>query len=226
MRSLVLMLALTAPSLADAQDRILLGEILPALEGTELGAISIGDAPPPGASRIVYRSEILAALTRAGRDARGLAIPPRARVLRTARDVTEDELRALASSVLTQAVEPCSLDGVRTPARVRVASGELEVAAEASTPARSGTAPAVLVLRAGGRETRLPVQVSVRCPAPVVMPGARVRVLVRVGAARASAPGIARQPGRVGDIIVVQNAQTQARLRARVRDAETVEVMP
>lgn len=224
---LLLAVLLAAPSSALAQaDEIQLAEIVPALEGTELGAISIGPAPPPGASRLVRRSEVVSALRRAGRTADGLRIPRSRRIRRGARTLAPEELRDAASRAIAEALAPCNVEEitVRTPATV--ADGALSISADGNAPRRSGQAPVMIVLASGGRTTRVPAQARVSCPAPVIRPGAHVRLLARFGAVVASAPGVARQPGRVGDIIRVSSLQSRARLRARILDAERVEVLP
>lgn len=225
MVSIAVLLAL--PHIADAQDRILLQEVLPILDGTRLGAIELGDAPPPGASRIVRRSEVRAALRRAGHDPRGLAIPRAVRVRRPARELGERELARIARGALVERLAPCRVSGeVRVPHGVRIAPGPNTVHADVPGRVRTGTVAAVLVIEAGGRETRLPVRTEVACPEPVVRPGTRVTIVVRVGNVRATAPGEARQSGRRGDVIRVRNEATRASLEARVVDGDTVEVLP
>jgi len=227
MRFFVVLLTLLAlPGVALAQEQIQLGEVIPALAGTELGQLPIGAAPPPGASRTVRRSEVLAALRRAGRDPRGLAIPRSTRIRREARALDAEALAELSRAAVRQTLAPCTVDDLTVRGDATVAQGPLEVEAEGAAPRSSGAAAVVVVLRAGGREVRVPAQARVSCPAPIVAPGRRVRVVARFGAVEASAPGVARQPGRVGDVIRVQNLQTRSGLRARVIDADTVEVVP
>ena len=223
MRFFVVLLTLLAlPGVTLAQEQIQLGEVIPALAGTELGQLPIGAAPPPGASRTVRRSEVLAALRRAGRDPRGLAIPRSTRIRREARALDAEALAELSRAAVQQTLAPCTVDDLTVRGDATVAQGP----AVGAAPRRSGAAAVVVVLRAGGREVRVPAQARVSCPAPIIAPGRRVRVVARFGAVEASAPGVARQPGRVGDVIRVQNLQTRSGLRARVIDADTVEVVP
>jgi len=214
------------PATGAAQDHVVLAEVIPALAGTELGALELGPAPPPGASRVVRRSEVLSALRRAGRDPRGLAIPRTTRIRRDARRLDADALEALSRDAIAEALAPCSMSDLRIDATAVVARGELAVRVEGGPPPRSGPRLVVVILSAAGRETRVPAQARVECPAPVVRPGARVRVIARFGSVEASAPGVARQPGRVGDVIRVRGGSGRASLRARVIDAQTVEVVP
>ncbi|HJL19619.1 MAG TPA: flagella basal body P-ring formation protein FlgA [Sandaracinaceae bacterium LLY-WYZ-13_1] len=220
-----LVLALLGPAAAAAQSAVHLSEVVPALGGTELGALEVGPAPPPGGTRVIRRSDVLRALREAGRDPRGLAIPRATRIRREARALDGDRIEALSRDAVVEALAPCRLEELTVRGDATVAAGPLEVTAEGQAPRRSGAASVMVILSAGGREVRVPAQARVRCPAPVVRPGRRVRLRVRFGAVIASAPGVARQPGRVGEVIRVQNLQTRASLRARVIDAETVEVV-
>jgi hypothetical protein len=223
-RLLVLLLNLATTSVA-AQDRVLLEEVIPALTGTELGSIEIGDAPPPGTSRSVRRSEVIAALRTQGRSADGLAIPRSTRIDRTARTLESDALVELARPALEETLAPCSVTEIRAP-RSTTASSRFTVRAEATRPLRNGSIPATLVLESNGRETRVSIRAEVTCPAPDVEPGKRVRIVVRVGNVHATAPGEARQPGRVGDVIRVTNLLNRRSFDARIVDEQTVEVNP
>lgn len=226
MRVFALLLLVVGPSAtAGAQDHVLLSEIVPALEGTELGALEVGPAPPPGASRQVHRGEVLSALGRAGRTPAGLAIPARTRVHRSRRVLEPTELATLARGALERVAAPCVLEDVAVSTAGQVGTGALDVDVDAETPPRSGTFGAVIVVREGSREVRVPARMQVRCPAPVVQPGDRLRVAVRVGGVTAATDAVARQPGRVGDVIQASRDPGQARLRVRVLDARTAEVV-
>lgn len=223
--SLLLGLCFAAPTLASAQDSILLSEVLPVLDGTPLGALEVAPAPPPGGSRTVRRSDVLAALSRAGRDSQGLAIPRRVVVRREARELSEGELRELVEPDVTIALSPCSVEELSLPNRVTLAQGEVDVEAHLTAPRRSGNVSGVVTLHVGSRQRSLPIRARVSCPEPAIQPGARVRIVAVVGNVRASAPGEARQVGRVGDVIRVRNEITRGSVRARVLDAHTVEIL-
>jgi flagella basal body P-ring formation protein FlgA len=53
-----------------------------------------------------------------------------------------------------------------------------------------------------------------------------VKLVAIQGPVRVSAPATAHQAGRVGDEVRVTNQVTKKQLRARVIDAQTVEVLP
>lgn len=211
-----------APSASRAEDRILLSEVLPALDGTDLGTLELGSAPPPGGARMVRRSEVLHALRRAGRSPEGLAIPASTRVRRGAQELDTEAIEKLGQSALEEALAPCQVEEVRWPSGVRTAEGELDIRAEAQRPSRSGSVSATLILDSRGRSTRVPLRAQVTCPPPVLQPGSRVQIVVENRHVRASAPGEARQPGRIGDIIRVTNLLSRHTVRAEVVNGETV----
>lgn len=204
--------------------RVTLAEILPALAGTELGALDLGPAPAPGETRTIRRSDVLRALSAAGRDARGLALPRVARVHRDVRAVAGAEVDALLRPAIDAALGACRVRALDPPRDLRLGTGRPEIAAEVAPPRASGRLAVPVRIVEGGRTLRIVVPADVECPPPVVAPGARVRIVVVVGAVRATAPGQALQAGRVGDEIQVTNLLSRARLSARVLDAGTVEV--
>lgn len=223
---LALLFAIVSAAPLRAQDRILLEEVLPALEGTELGALPVGDAPPPGSSRTVRRSEVLAALRAAGRSAQGLRIPRSVRVHREARELSSDELEALIRPAVTRSLGPCEVTELRVPNALTIPRGEVEVESTLRAPTRATSSVSGMVtLTAGGQRRRISVRARVSCPPPAVQPGSRVTVVAVVGPVRASAPGEARQPGRVGDVIRVHTTTTGRTLLARVIAPDTVEVV-
>ncbi len=212
-------------SLEQTRDRILLHEIIPALEGAPLGRVEVASAPPPGHSVVVRRSQVLAALKEGGHSVRGLSIPRRTVVERGAQELDRDTIRARARVAVAQALAPCTVDDVRVPGAVTLPQGRVQVAADMRRPRGSGVATSgMLRLRVGGVERRLPVRARLSCPPPAVVPGARVRVVAVVGNVKAAVSGEAQQPGRVGDVIRVRS-HTGIALRARVVDGRTVEVI-
>jgi flagella basal body P-ring formation protein FlgA len=62
-------------------------------------------------------------------------------------------------------------------------------------------------------------------PVPLVMHGQVVRLVVRRGPVTLSTQAIARADGRRGEIIPVQQMGTHGRLKAKVTDAQTVELI-
>ena len=210
---------------ASAQERILLQEVLPALQETELGHIELGRAPPPGTGRVVRRSEVLAALRDAGHEVRGLAIPAATRIERRARVLDRDAFAELARTRIVHALTPCRVETLHSPATITLPEGPASVRVDISPVRRTGSMTAVVIVDVAGRETRVPVRVDVTCPAPTVQPGNQVRIVVAVGNVLATAPGEVRQSGYAGENIRVTNRLTRRTILARVVDGETVRLL-
>lgn len=214
-----------ADEIAVESERVTLAMILPALEGTELGGLDLAPAPLPGESSVIRASDVKAKLKASGRDARGLAIPKSTRVTRHKKSLDAQQLDALAKTALAPRVAPCNVESLSAMPPMTIADGEFELEADALPRKQSGRTNVSITLRQGERTQRLSMQAVLSCPEPVVMPGASVQLTVRYGAVRVSAPGIANQPGRVGDEIRVTNQLTKKSLRARVLNAQSVEVI-
>jgi flagella basal body P-ring formation protein FlgA len=215
-----------AEELAIEAERVTLAMILPVLTGSELGELELGPAPLPGESIVLHASDIKAKLKASGRDARGLAIPKSTRLVRHARSIEAKELDQLVTQALSPRVAPCVVEQLSALTPLTIASGEFELEADPLARKQSGRTSVALTLRQGERVQRMSLQAVLSCPAPVVTPGAQVRLTVVSGAVRVSAPGTATQAGRVGDEIRVTNQLTKKSLRARVIDAHSVEVIP
>jgi flagella basal body P-ring formation protein FlgA len=214
-----------AEEIAVEGEHVTLAMILPALEGSELGSIDVAPAPLPGEHRVIRASDIKAKLKQSGRDARGLAIPRSVRVVRREQKLDVGQLDALVRKALAVHVAPCDVSQLSRLEPLTLGEGDFTVDAEPMPRKASGRTTAAVTVTQGERTQRLSVQAVLSCPAPVVMPGAQVRLLVISGAVRVSAPGVATQPGRVGDEIRVTNALSKRRLKGRVIDAQTVEVI-
>ena len=232
MRSiLVVCMLLMAASTVRADGQILVSEVLPSLEGTELGAVPIADAPLPGTSMLVRRSDVLRALTQAGFSGRDLSIPRATRISREVVTLSKETLLGEAQAALADAAVPCVLQSARVSADTKVVAGPRAISVELPKRSNAPQATALHVtgaiyVESGGQRVRVPVMANLTCPPPEVNTGAQVTVVAVIGNVRASAPAEARQPGRVGEIIRVTNRATGAALRARVIDSLTCEVVP
>lgn len=224
-------LSLAALSLAHAEDLAVEGErvqlyaVLPALEGTELGELVVADAPLPGESRVVRASDIKAVLKANGRDARGLDLPRSIRLVRKARNVSDTELAQRVRAAVASQIAPCQVQSLSTLPPVSVGGGDYEV--EATLPPRrdSGRASLSITVKQGERSQRISAQAELICPEPVIQPGMNVKLVSVQGPVRVSAPATVHQAGRVGDEVRVTNQVSKKQLRARVIDAQTVEVL-
>ncbi|MEM1417959.1 MAG: flagella basal body P-ring formation protein FlgA [Myxococcota bacterium] len=215
-----------SPGANSGADAIVLAEIVPALAGSELGDVPVAPAPALGRSRVVTRRQVLASLEAAGVSPRGLAIPARTTVERASRRLEPSALAELAQPVVARSLAPCAVDELRIAGRADLPPGEVSVRAEMRRPTLTGTSASGFVfVSAGGIERRLAARARLRCPPPVIEAGRRVRAIVTVGRIRATAPAVARQAGRIGDVIRLQNAATGVALLGRIVDADTVELV-
>ena len=129
-------------------------------------------------------------------------------------------------TALAAQVAPCTVESVSTLPAVTLGGGDYDVETEAAARRNSGRVGVVITLKQGERSQRISAQVELTCPQPVVQPGANVRAVYAHGVVRVSAMATVHQAGRVGDEIRVTNQATKKQLRARVIDAQTVEVLP
>jgi hypothetical protein len=215
----------SAEELAVEGETVELAMIVPVLAGTELGSMVVADAPLPGESRVVRASDIKALLKARGADARGLSLPRSVRLVRRARSVNEAELSKRVHEAVASQIAPCQVASLSSLPTVSLGAGEYEVITQTSARRNNGRSPLVITLKQGERSQRISAQLEVSCPAPVIQPGANVRLVVIQGAVRVSAPAVAHQPGRVGDEIRVTNQVTKRQMRGRVLDGQTVEVV-
>jgi flagella basal body P-ring formation protein FlgA len=206
-------------------ERVTLAMIVPALTGTELGALDLAPAPLPGETTVIRASDVKAKLKESGRDPRGLLIPKSVRLVRKKRTVDGKELEGLVKAALAPRVAPCNVEEISTLSAVTLGEGEFTVEAEAMPRKQNGRTAAMVTLVQGERKQRLSIQAVLTCPEPVIAPGAIIRLVVRRGAITVTAPGVANQPGRVGDEIRVTNSMSKKALMGRVLDAQSVEVI-
>lgn len=226
MRTFWLLLCLLGlPVGAQASDFITLGEVLEALQGTQYAELVVAPAPAPGGERVVRRRDIQRVLREHDVPSDGLRIPRFVRVGRASKELQAAALRGPLTDGIQAVVGACEVLDVTPPSALSVGTGELVVQAEPPAGSlRTGSRSIAVEVSSGGRPQRVLVRARIECPPPVMGAGDSVRIVVQIGAVRASAPGKTRQPGRVGDVISVINMVTGARLMARVVDNDTVEV--
>jgi hypothetical protein len=212
---------------AERSDRVLLEEVMPGLTGTPLGAVDVAQAPLPGNSLSVRRSDVQRALRQAGLASalKPGEIPKSVQISREAIALSREQLSAQADDAVRSATSPCELRDARYPSEVRVMGGPRSFRAEFNG-LRSGTVTGAVYVDSGGRSTRVPVIANLTCPPPEVASGQQLLAIAVVGSVKATAPAEARQPGRVGEIIRITNRATGASLRGRVVDSRTVEIVP
>lgn len=213
------------PAAACAQDAIRLAEILPALEGTELGALTVAPAPPPGGERSVTRAEVLRALSEAGRTAEGLDVPRATRIRRDGEHLDEADLTRLARPEIERVLSPCDIGELTLRGEMDLPAGERHIEVERPARVDSGALAFTVRVAVGDFTGRVSGQTVLRCPAPDVTAGQAVTARVAIGSVRVTASAVCREAGRVGDVIRVHVDETRRLVRARVIDASTVEVV-
>lgn len=207
-----------------ARGSVRLGEVIPALAQSPAGDVVVSDAPPPGAKRRVSRREIVKALRQAGLNPVEFRVPRSVMVSRRARELDRDAATHLVAQPLQRALAPCEASEVRVQGSVRVPEGELDVELPRRPKLRSGRMSFVVAVVGDGATVRIPVTATLVCPAAAVKAGGTVKLVVNLGAVRASATGKAQQSGRVGDVVRVKNLSTGALVTGRVMDSQRVEV--
>ena len=229
---LVAAVALAAPAGAETKvsvdgPNVRLAEIDPGASA-ELGAIDLGRAPPPGASRVLTRREIRQRVRDAGRDPAGVNVPATVRIESPAERWNPAEVAVRADAVVRAAlplgvslVKIAATQGVVVPPGTNVASvkpvvphgvgrHEVTVVAELRRDDEIvGRAPLSLVL-----------EVSAEAFAPILRKGDRLTVVIEQGNARIGATGVALADANQGDSIWFRVTTTGKVLKARVASRE------
>lgn len=209
---------------------LLLGEIAEITGPPELASrvaeINAGTAPRPGSSRRLTKGQIEVRLRQGGLDLRKIQFA----------GATTIQVFGMEAAVKTQPLERTQpgfpIYEVVVAAR-DIPRGEvitLEDLEVEEREFRSGQPdPRRLEDFVGMRASRhilagaLLTELNVEA-VPVIERGASVTILVRTSSLVVTAPGIARESGGVGEIIVVENTLSRQRLSAMIIDAHTVEV--
>lgn len=206
-------------------DTVMLRDILPVLAGSELGELSVAEAPPPGHTSTVLAADVKRRLKESGHDARGLAIPRSTQVERRVQTVSQAELEQRVSQALAAEISPCTIERMSSFSPLVLAEGPFELAAETPLRRNSGRSTFSMRVVQGDHTHKLHGQLELHCPPPAVQAGATVKLTVTAGAVRVSAPATAHQPGQPGDSIRVTSQLNRQSYLARVVDASTVELV-
>lgn len=143
------------------------------------------------------------------------------------RFISATKFRNLTEAYVAEALHPCTLQNLQVSKTVVVPQGQFSIHVQPATfPEGARKATVVVLLQGEHTQSRIPTTVDISCPAAVILPGAQVHAIARVGHVRATVPAIAHERGRVGQTIRVSNRLSRASLMARVIDAQTVEVLP
>lgn len=224
-RTAILLCLSWLPNLAAAQDQVLLQEVMPEYADSELGDLPVADAPALGTTLVVRRSDVLRALKRAGASTAGIVVPVASRVSRKLVRLSAEVVLAAAEHALEEAAQPCTIVRAKIQDEVSVSDGPRSVRAELGRTVRSGAVGGAIIVQSAGREIRVPLTATLSCPEPDVSTGKQITIFAVFGNVTVSAPGEAKQNGRVGEVIRVQNRATGTALQARIVDQQSAEVV-
>jgi len=192
--------------------------------------LELGRSPVAGATAVLTRAQVLAALKGAGVNPDGCRIemPARAEVVRTAQTVTHEQFVQAAVEHASRAVGGnAAFTCPDRPADCRVPSGRLELRVERFAPNVEGGSATVGVyvdgVRQAGRTLRLVATAADGGPLARVAAGAPVRLRVWSGGACVELPARLQESARVGQSVrVVTESRTVH--TGVLLDANTVEV--
>lgn len=206
-------------------DRIHLVDIVPNAP-EHLAGIDLGVAPQSGETRVLSGATVRAQLKRQMIDPSRLAIPTQTVVVRAGQNLEPNEIENLTRRALS-IPEGMSLAKVHAPRGVMLPPGEV-IAAISSGAVRYGVQSVMLELSVGDsapKHVAVTVELTGRKHMPsVIHRGDRVLVIAARGGLTLQLYGVAQQDGETGASIGVLPVDGAKMLRARVKDATTVEV--
>lgn len=212
---------------------ILLGDVIPnASEETK--SVGLGKAPPPGASRLMSKSEIVSILEAQKVSTEGLKIPDSVRIVRQSKRFTQKELEKLAAPAILNAIPR----GVRVE-KLEIRRGltlppsaAVEGVKMPKLPKKAGKSRitvTVEVTHDGNIVARVPVSLSLdiseEASKAAVERGARVDLVIERGPARITAAAIAMTDGDIGEVIQFKVESTRKLVSGRVESTRFAKVV-
>jgi Chaperone for flagella basal body P-ring formation len=233
MRSVTALLAalLCATTLAHAEEsrivrgaQIHLSDLVASLPA-EIPDLELGASPPPGASRLVSKSEIESIAARRGVNVRDLKLPSSLRVICAAKRWSADELVNAALPSLTEALPTgVSVKRAKTSAKaVTAPNATVSGVRLPKLPRREGehmTTGTIELSSDGEIVARIPLSLTLDIGATAavaaVTKGARVQLMIESGPARITAMAVAMADGEIGDTLQFRVATTHKILYGKV----------
>ena len=209
--------------------RVHVGDVL---DGTDadVAAVDIGPSPTAGASRVITRAEIVAAVS-AKQLAAPAAVPDAVRVVRKAKRLSPADLESIVRAAV--AAKPLGrgvrLDAVRAEHPIDVPDGWGRVDVDVPrAPKRVGSFPTTVIasfFTGDGEVTaRVPVPIELAVSADGagydVERGSAVTLVVRRGYVEVRAAAVTTTDADVGDPVQVQLRGSGRVLRARLLDRD------
>lgn len=232
MITLTLLLTLAAPAkvvpvreITVLSDRIHLSDVVPNAP-EHLAGVDLGVAPESGERRVLSAATVKAQLKRQMIDPSRLGIPTQTIVTRSGQTLNTNDIEELTRSVL-QIPDGMTLAKVHATRGVMMPPGEV-TAVISSGAVRYGMQSVMLELIVGNsapKHIAVSVELTGRAHAQqVIHRGDRVVVIAQRGGLTLQMYGVAQQDGTAGASIGVLPVDGNKMLRARVKDATTVEV--
>lgn len=238
---LALLLATGLASSANAEalytidsTRIHLSDVSDGYDEGELSTLDLGPAPPPGASRLLSRSEVLDQLHAAGDEGKSLRMPQSLRVKSASKRWSASELSAALTPKLIEAL-PVGLKFKGTKFNRDLVTGpSVTIGAVHFPKFPKREAELTLTVTVDLQQDdvtvlRLPVTVVVLvtelATRPAASKGARINLIIEHGGARVTALAAALSDTELGAVASFRVASTQRVLRARLLSTDTAQVV-
>jgi hypothetical protein len=200
----------------------------------ETKSVGLGKAPPPGASRLMSKSEIVSILEAQKVSTEGLKIPDSVRIVRSSRRFTQKELEKLVSPAIGAAIPR----GVRIE-KLEIRRGlTLPPSASAAAvkmpklPKKAGKSRITVTVEVTHDDSivaRIPVSlnldISEEASKAAVERGARVDLVIERGPARITAAAIAMTDGDIGEVIQFKVESTRKMVSGRVESTRFAKVV-
>ncbi len=213
--------------------RILVGDILPEASA-KTAAVDLGEAPPPGGTRVLERQAIWRKLRESGIDPATLSVPPTVRVKSARVLVMPLEFAERARGLVVKALRPgVTVQHIDVRAPVGMSpSSTLDRIVISPLPRHAGpfrTTAMVEIGRNGKTEQRVAVtlelSISPEGAEPELRRGTRVSLMVAKYNATVSIEAVALKDGNIGETIPFRVERTKKTLRGRIDSPSSASVV-
>jgi hypothetical protein len=213
--------------------RILLGDIVSAAPA-ELADIDLGPAPPPGANRLLNKSELERQLRDRGVDVSKVSLPASIRVVGASRHIAPDKLAELAMPVIAKELPAgVTLTSVHASYEIVVPpSAEVKSAKISRIVRQKGTQRSMATIELacdGAPVAKVPVavvlEVSEQAARPDVGRHTRMNLYIDHGAVRVTAIGQTMADANIGDKVGMMVVATGRVVQAKIVSSEEAQLL-
>ncbi len=215
--------------------RVYFRDLVPQASGN-LASLDLGQAPPPGGSRLYSNDELRTFAYLAHESLKGLDIPNGVRVKRATRHLSELDLDSLIRPALSVLLpEGVLLKNLNLPKTLisvpGVQVGDIQMPRLPKHAGMSRISPVVQLMAGGVLVMRLTIsadlQLDERASRYALERGSMINLVIDTGTTRISAAATLSSPADVGDIVACQVVKTHKVLRARITSTrEAAVVLP